>query len=344
MSGPTRVAVVGLGYWGPNLVRVLADRSDIELAWLCDLDAERLATMARRHPATRMTTSYDDVLGDEDVRAVFLATPVFTHFDLASLGLRAGKHMFVEKPLAASSAQADELLLLSDEQELTLMCGHTFLYSPPVRAVRALLDRGELGDVFFVSSSRVNLGLHQRDASVIWDLAPHDFSILLYWFDELPVKVRAEGRDSIVSGVTDVAFVTLTFPSGLLASVELSWLAPSKLRRTVIVGSRKMVVYEDGAPEAIRIFDHGVVYRDPGTFGEYQLSYRTGDILSPRLDTVEPLAAEVEDFVASVRGERERICDRRATQVVRLLEAAAASLEAGGPIDARPPEVAGGLP
>jgi predicted dehydrogenase len=224
------------------------------------------------------------------------------------------------------------------------MCGHTFLYSPPVRAVRALLDRGELGKVFFVSSSRVNLGLHQRDASVIWDLAPHDFSILLYWFDELPVKVRAEGRDSIVRGIADVAFVTLTFPSGLLASVELSWLAPSKLRRTVVVGSEKMVVYEDGAAEAIRIFDHGVVYRDPDTFGEYQLSYRTGDILSPRLDTIEPLAAEVGDFIASVRGERERIRDRVAADVVRLLEAAAASLEHGGAEDVRPAKVAGGLP
>jgi predicted dehydrogenase len=343
-DGPTPIAVVGLGYWGPNLVRVLADRGDVELAWLCDLDAGRLATLARRYPGTRMTTSYDEVLADDGVRAVFLATPVFTHFDLASLGLRAGKHMFVEKPLAASSPAADELLRLADEVELTLMCGHTFLYSPPVRAVRALLDRGELGKVFFVSSSRVNLGLHQRDASVIWDLAPHDFSILLYWFDELPVKVRAEGRDSIVRGIADVAFVTLTFPSGLLASVELSWLAPSKLRRTVVVGSEKMVVYEDGAAEAIRIFDHGVVYRDPDTFGEYQLSYRTGDILSPRLDTIEPLAAEVGDFIASVRGERERIRDRVAADVVRLLEAAAASLEHGGAEDVRSAKVAGGLP
>ena len=161
------------------------------------------------------------------------------------------------------------------------MCGHTFIYSPAVRAVKAMLEQGELGELFFVSSSRVNLGLHQQDISVIWDLGPHDFSILLYWLDEMPAKVRAVGRDSIVKGIPDVAFITLDFPSGLLANVELSWLAPSKLRRTVLVGSERMVVYDDGSTEPIKVFDHGVVYEDPETFGEYHLSYRTGDIVSP---------------------------------------------------------------
>ncbi len=201
---------------------------------------------------------------------------MFTHFDLASRSLDAGKHTFVEKPLAPSSELACELLRRARAQDRVLMCGHTFLYSPPVRAVRDLLRRDELGEVFFVSSSRVNLGLHQPDVSVIWDLGPHDFSILLYWLEEVPSTVRAIGRDSIVSGIPDVAFVTMTYESGIVANVELSWLAPSKLRRTVVVGSRKMVVYDDGSAEPVRVFDHGVVYKDPETFGEYKLSYRTG--------------------------------------------------------------------
>ena len=211
------------------------------------------------------------------------------------------------------------------------MCGHTFVYSPPVRAVKGLLERRELGDVYFISSSRVNLGLHQPDVSVLWDLGPHDFSILRYWLDEAPRSISAVGRDSIVDGIPDVAFVNVEFPSGTLANLEMSWLAPSKLRRTVLVGSEKMVVYEDGAPEQVRIFDHGVVYEQPETFGEYQLSYRTGDIVSPKLEGTEPLALEVEDFIRAARRHRApaghiELC----RDVVRMVETAEASLLAGG--------------
>jgi len=207
----------------------------------------------------------------------------------------------MEKPLALSLAEAEELIALARRERLVLMCGHTFIYSPPVRAAKALLDHGEIGDVLFVTSSRVNLGLHQRDVSVIWDLAPHDLSILRYWLDEVPHTISAIGRDSIVSGIPDVAFLTMQYPSRVLANVELSWLAPSKLRRTVVVGSRKMLVYDDTSPEAIRLFDHGVVYEDPESFGAYHLSYRTGDIVSPKLDTAEPLAVEMEAFAHAVR-------------------------------------------
>jgi len=326
-----RVAVVGLGYWGPNLVRVLAERTDVEVAWICDIDPERLITLTRRYPRVRPTSDLDEVLADVSLDGVLLATPVFTHYDLGRRCLEADKHAFVEKPLASSSEQAVELIDLAVSRERVLMCGHTFLYSPPVRAIRKLIQRGELGDLFFISASRVNLGLHQRDISVIWDLAPHDFSILLYWLGMPPHKIRATGRDSIVPGIADVAFVTMEFPSGLIANVELSWLAPSKLRRTVIVGSQKMVVYEDGSPEAIRIFDRGVVYKDPQTFGEYHLSYRAGDILSPHLDNDEPLALQVADFVRALHtGERPDYKLALATDVVRLAEAAEASLESGG--------------
>ena len=332
MIGATvNLGLVGLGYWGPNLLRVLGDMPDVDIAWLCDRDEDRLAQFARRRPTAACTTEYEDLLDDPRLDAICIATPIATHFELARRALAAGKHVFVEKPLAGSSIEADTLLAEADGLGRVVMCGHTFLYSPPVRAVKAMLDRDELGTLFFISSSRVNLGLHQRDVSVIWDLGPHDFSILLYWLGELPCSVRAVGRDSIVPGIADVAFITLTFPSGLVANVELSWLAPSKLRRTVLVGKEKMVVYDDGAAEPLRIHDSGVVYRDPETFGEYHLSYRTGDIVSPRLETHEPLRRELEDFVGAVqRGEPFVEHSILARDVVRLVEAADTSLLSGG--------------
>jgi predicted dehydrogenase len=331
LDRPLVAAVVGLGYWGPNVLRVLADDIDVVVKWICDTDEARLARFAHRHPGVRPTTEIGQVLSDPEVDAVYLVTPVFTHFDLTSASLRAGKHTFVEKPLAPSPRLADRLIALAHERERVLMCGHTFIYSPPVRAIKKMLRDRRLGDVYFVSSSRVNLGLHQRDVSVVWDLGPHDFSILLYWLEETPATIRAIGRDSIVHGIADVAFVALTFPSGVVANVELSWLAPSKLRRTVVVGSDKMAVYDDGTAEPVRLFDHGVVYRDPETFGQYHLSYRTGDIVSPKLDTHEPLVAELADFATAVRtGERLRWQEGLARDVVRMTEAADRSLKMGG--------------
>jgi predicted dehydrogenase len=323
--------VVGLGYWGPNLVRVLVERTDVELRWICDTDMSRLERYGRRYPSVRLTQELDEVLDDPDLDGVLLATPVFTHYELGRRCLDAGKHTFVEKPLAHSTARAEELIALAGERDLALMSGHTFLYSPPVRAVRELIASGALGQLYFVSASRVNLGLHQRDVSVIWDLGPHDFSILLYWLGHAPDTIRATGRDSIVPGIADVAFVTMEYGSGLIASVELSWLAPSKLRRTVIVGSKRMVVYEDGSAEAIKVYDRGVDYKDPETFGEYQLSYRSGDILSPRLSTEEPLALQIADFVRAIRGPgRSELNHGLALDVVRLAEAAHASLARRG--------------
>jgi predicted dehydrogenase len=327
------VAVVGLGYWGPNLLRVFFDVPGARVTHVCDLDADRVNLFAGRYPGVQATKDFDAVLEDPEVDAVVLATPVFTHFDLALRCLEAGKHTLVEKPLAPSAEKADALVEKATAVDRVLMCGHTFVYSPSVRAVKGLLDRRELGDIFFISASRVNLGLHQRDVSVIWDLGPHDFSILLYWLDERPEWVSAVGRDSVVPGISDVAFINLKFPSGILANVELSWLAPSKLRRTVIVGSEKMVVYEDGAAEPVRVFDSGVIYKDPETFGEYQLSYRTGDILSLRTDTVEPLNAELQDFISAVRHGTTPAADSGlARDVVRLTEEADRSLGEGAAI------------
>jgi predicted dehydrogenase len=328
---PLRIGLVGLGYWGPNLLRVLGDIEDVEVRWLCDLDELRLERWSRRYPGARATDDCAQLFDDPELDAVVIATPPFTHHELASRSLLAGKHTFVEKPLATTSADAEELQDIAFERNRVLMCGHTFVYSPPVREIGRLLDDGELGELFFISSSRVNLGLHQPDVSVIFDLGPHDFSILRYWLNEMPESISAIGRDSIVAGVPDVAFLTLRYPSGLLVNLEMSWLAPSKLRRTVLVGSDRMVVYEDGAAEPVRIFDHGVVYKDPESFGEYHLSYRTGDIVSPRIDTSEPLAIQLHDFVSSIRrgtappGHLDLCLD-----VVRLVEGAEASLRQGG--------------
>jgi predicted dehydrogenase len=325
------VAVVGLGYWGPNLLRVLADNLDAEVLWLCDLDEERLVKYGRRYPAAGVTTSVDRVISDPRVEAVVIATPLNTHYELAARVIEAGKHAFVEKPLATSCQLVDDLVEMACARRRVLMCGHTFIYSPPVRAVKSMLKEGTLGEIYFVSSSRVNLGLHQRDTSVIWDLGPHDFSILLYWLGEAPTSVRTVGRDSIVKGIADVAFISLQFASGIIANVELSWLAPSKLRRTVLVGSERMVIYDDGALEPVRVFDSGVVYRDPETFGEYHLSYRSGDILSPKIDSDEPLALELADFLKAIRAEHNTpVNTSLARDVVRIVEAADWSLREGG--------------
>jgi predicted dehydrogenase len=328
---PVGVAVIGLGYWGPNLLRVLSDKPEAEVRWICDLDRDRLQRYRGRYPSTRITTHIERVLADPDVETVIIATPVHTHYALAAQALEAGKHVFVEKPLAPSSEMADDLALMAAERDRVLMCGHTFIYSPPVRAIKRMLEAGTLGEIYFISSSRVNLGLHQRDVSVIWDLGPHDFSILLYWLSELPTSVRAVGRDSIVKGIADVAFVTMSFASGIVANVELSWLAPSKLRRTVLVGSERMVTYDDGAVEPVRLFDSGVVYKDPETFGEYHLSYRSGDIVSPKIESHEPLSLELADFLDAIRsGERLAFHTALARSVVRVVEAADQSLKLGG--------------
>ena len=245
--------------------------------------------------------------------------------------LEAGKHVFVEKPLATSSDQVRDLMSIADDTGRVLMPGHTFLYSPPVRAIKELIDAGELGDIYFVSSSRVNLGLHQTDVSVVWDLGPHDFSILRYWLDELPAQVSAVSRACIIPGNPDVAFIALSYPSGTLVHSEVSWLAPSKLRRTAIVGSQKMVVYDDTSIEPVRIFDSGASLPDPGSFGEYQLSYRTGSIVSPQLAATEPLALELQNFAAAIlRGEPLVSSAEVGLDVIRTIEAVDRSLQSGG--------------
>ena len=316
-----RVGVVGLGYWGPNLVRVIHESAVAEVAWMCDLRPEALDSLGRRFPAVRQTQDVDEMLADENVDAVAVVTPVSTHHDLAMRALNAGKHVFVEKPLAASSDLAVDLIRAAYERELVLMPGHTFLYSPPVNRVRELIRAGDLGDIYFISMSRVNLGLHQSDVSVIWDLGPHDFSILLYWLDERPSHVSSAGR-ACIDTKEDVAFITCAFGSGTIAHVELSWLAPGKLRRTTVVGSKKMVVYDDCSNEPVRVYDAGVMPRDPESFSEY-LKYRTGDIVSPHIESCEPIALQMDDFCRAIStGTTPTSSARLGLDVVRMIESA----------------------
>jgi predicted dehydrogenase len=328
---PVRTAVVGLGYWGPNLVRNLHELPDADLVAVCDLREEALTKIRLRYPAVHATTKLEDILADDSIEAIVFATPVSTHFPFAAAALKAGKHVFVEKPLAVSSEEVNGLIALADRHERVLMPGHTFLYSPPVNTIQDMIVSGDLGDIYFISTSRVNLGLHQPDVSVAWDLGPHDFSILRYWLGESPTHVSALSRSCVIPGIPDVAFINMEFGSRTIAHVELSWLAPSKLRRTTVVGSEKMVVYDDVSTEPVRVFDSGVMLRDPQTFGEYRLSYRTGDIVSKQVDVTEPLLLELADFCEAVRlGTVPRSSREIGLDVVRMIEAVDRSLEADG--------------
>jgi predicted dehydrogenase len=319
---PVRVAVVGLGYWGPNLVRNLEEHPNAELVAVCDKRVDALSKLSRRYPSLKMTTELDDILSSDEIEAVAIATPVSTHHPIASAALAAGKHVFVEKPLAASTAEALDLARRASHSGRVLMPGHTFLYSPPVNCIRDLLQGGELGDIYFISMSRVNLGLHQSDVSVAWDLGPHDFSILRHWLGESPCAVTAASRGCVIPSIADVAFITLEFPSGVMSHIELSWLAPSKLRRTTIVGSRKMLVYDDTSNEPVRVFDSGVNVPNPESFGEYNLTYRSGDIVSPHIPASEPLLLEMGDFCDAIRLNRvPRSSQELGIEVVRMIEA-----------------------
>jgi predicted dehydrogenase len=328
---PVRVAVIGYGYWGPNLVRNVMDRPELELAALCERDAKPAEAFSRRFRDVPVFGDIEAVLEDPTIDAVLVATPPRTHHRLADAALRAGKHVLVEKPLARSAAEAQDLIDTADANGLVLMPGHTFLYSPPVNKIRDLIRQDMLGEVYFVTSSRMNLGKYQPDG-VICDLAPHDISILLYLLEQPVTQVSASARSVFQDGIPEVAFLTLTFASGVTANVQISWLAPRKVREMVIVGSQRMVQYDDiAADEAVRVFDRGMDFKEPANFGEHQLSYRSGDIVIPRVDAAEPLNLELADFAhAILTGEAPRSHAQLGFEIVATIEAAEASLRRGG--------------
>jgi len=328
----TTLAIVGYGYWGPNLLRNFMEVPECRVKYVCDSSAVQLRKVALKYPHISLTQSFDEVIDDDEVDTIVISTPISTHHHLAKKALLRGKHVFVEKPLTADSASAEELVRLAEMQQRVLMVGHTFKFSPPVVKIKELIDSGELGDIYYISSSRVNLGLHQADVSVIWDLAPHDFSIIFYWLGEEPSQVYAFGRGCVKPDMPDVAFINLAFESGTVAEVQLSWLSPVKLRRTVIVGSKKMLIYDDTeSVEKVKLFDHGVNFVEPSSFEEFQLSYRSGDIVSPHLDNYEPLYAEAKHFLECIReGKRPRTDGVDGLHVVRALEKAEDSLKKNG--------------
>ena len=328
------VGVVGLGYWGPNWVRNLHQSQAARRIVACDLDQKRRTHVSQLYSDLETTSHFEDLLNDDDIEGIVVATPVGTHYGMAKRALDAGKSVLVEKPMATSNEDANDLVKTAREKNLILMVGHTFEYSAPVLKMHDIIASGELGDVFYISSVRANLGLFQRDVNVTWDLATHDISIILNLMGgHEPEAVSCQGESHYGQGVEDVAMITLRFERNVIAFIHVSWLDPDKIRRTTVVGSRKMLVYDDTAPqEKIRIYDKGVTaqkYYD--TFGEFQFSYRYGDIQIPRIEEKEPLFCECEHFVKCIKsGETPNTDGVNGARVVNVLEAANYSLRRGG--------------
>jgi predicted dehydrogenase len=324
-------ALLGYGYWGPNLARNLHHRLGTQWVACADLDPARRAEVARRYPWVRTLADPAEAIGDPDVGALVIATPVRTHAGLVQAGLAAGKHVLVEKPLALSTAEAVALAEQADRAGLVLVVGHTFEYNPAVTKIRALLEAGELGDLWYLHSQRVNLGRIQSDVSALWSIGPHDVSIANFLVGSAPRWVSARGARYLHSEVEDVVFATMGYDSGALAHLHVSWLDPSKVRRTTLVGSRRMVVFDDLDSEAkLRVYDKGA---DPvqGGYGEYQFRLRAGDIHVPRTDLTEPLALELDHFLeCCATGQRPRSDGWSGVRVVAALEAAQRSLDKGG--------------
>ena len=329
MTKTIRVGVIGAGYWGPNIVRNLHEAPGAEAVAVADLATERLDAIRKRFPAVRVTTDYRELLSDDSIDAICVVTPVGTHRKLAEEAFAAGKHVFVEKPLAKTVSDAEAIVRAAERAGKTLMVGHTFVYNPAVEIVKGILDSGGIGKVHYLDSQRVNLGLHQFDINVLWDLGPHDVSIALYWLDEEPEWVQCSGACFVQDGIEDVVFLMIGFPSGAIAHAHLSWLAPSKLRTTTVIGSQKMVIYDDNqAVEKVKVYDQGVEKLESD---ELRRSYRAGDIHSPRVPMTEALQIEMRHFIDCVRdGKKPRSDGEAGLMVVRVLELAMRSLRSGG--------------
>jgi predicted dehydrogenase len=319
-----KVGVAGLGYWGPNLARNFDELAD--LVWLCDLSEQNRATFASRYPHARITGDFDELLADPELDAVVVATPVPTHYDLARRTLAAGKHVLVEKPPAMRASEMDELVALAEERDLVLMPGHLLLYHPGVLKLKQLIDAGELGDVLCVYGNRQNLGIVRTHENALWSLGVHDLSVILYLVGEEPVEAIAHGRDFLTPGVEDVVFCYLRFPSGKIAHMHLSWLDPHKMRRLTVVGSEKMVVFDDMELERKVTIYEKAPWKRAETYGEWQT--RSGDISIPKIPTDEPLKLECRHFLQLVDGDGDRRkVARDGAMVVRALERLTDSLQ-----------------
>ena len=327
-----RVGVIGYGYWGPNLVRNLSDVDGVEVAWCADQRADRRAAAQKRYPTITVTESLSDIFDDPKLDAVVIATPVGTHFALARQALERGKHVLVEKPMTRTVAEGQQLVELAQRKGLVLVVDHTFIYTGAVRKIKEIIEAGELGDLYYFDSVRVNLGLFQHDVDVLWDLAPHDLSILVYLIKEWPKYVSVVGADHTGSGFADMAYMTLHFENHFMAHVHVNWLSPVKVRQILIGGSRRMLVYDDMEPsEKVRVYDRGIRVTTQESIYRTLVDYRTGDMWAPKLEFREALAVECEHFVDCVRFHKVPCTDGAAgLMVVRLLEAASQSLADAG--------------
>ncbi len=327
-----KVAVIGCGYWGPNIVRVLYEDSNWDLKYCCDLDPQNLNRLTNKYSEIKTIQDSNIIFNDPTIQAVFIATPLPSHYSLVKKSLLAKKATFVEKPFVDNIENGKELVEIAKKNNLPLSVGHIFEHAPAVVKIKELLDSKEIGEIYYIASTRVNLGIHRGDGSVIWDLAAHDLGTIFYWLGEEPISIQAVGKGSIIKENPDIAFVTLRFPSDILVNIQVSWLAPSKLRDIVIVGSQKMIVYNDTDPvEKVKIFDKGVKSLEHSSFGEFQLSYRTGDISIPIISNAEPLKEEITHFYKCIKnGDTPKTDGVAALRVVKYLKLAEESLENDG--------------
>jgi predicted dehydrogenase len=328
-----KVGVAGCGYWGPNLIRNFRSLPDCQLKMMCDLNTDRLKHLKLLYPEVSRATDYDHMLNGINLDAVVIATGISSHFPMAKASLLAGKHTFIEKPMASSVEQCEELVALAQKNGLILMTGHTFLYSPVVRKIKDIIDKGDIGEIRYISARRLNLGLFQKDINVAWDLAPHDLSIILMLIGEMPQTVNCRGSAHVTPGIEDVTTMCLSFSNQRSATIQSSWLDPRKVREMTIVGSKRMIVYDDLAPlEKIRVFDMRVE-RPPhyDTFGEFQYAYHYGDMYAPYIKQEEPLKTECQHFLDCIRtGSEPMSGGLRGTELVKILEASSESLRQGG--------------
>jgi predicted dehydrogenase len=328
-----KVAIVGGGYWGQNLIRNFWEVDEAELTFVCDLDPKALARAQRRYPTAQVTRHYRELLDSPRVDAIVLATPVSTHYEFARQALLAGKNVLVEKPLARSTAEVLDLMELAEQQHKLLMVDHTFLYTSAVRRMKELITRGDIGDMLYFDSVRINLGLVQSDINVMWDLAPHDFAILNYLVDSDPVAISAVGARHLGCPYENIAYITARYESSLIAHFHVNWLSPVKVRTTLVGGSSKMIVYDDmESTEKIKVYDRGfTVNHDPERREKLLTGYRNGDMLAPNLETTEALRLMARDFTCAILENRQPLSDAiSGYRVVRLLEAAQQSIEKNG--------------
>jgi len=327
-----RMGVIGYGYWGPNIVRNFSAGDGCRVVGICDGKPEALKRASKAYPQVKVTSDYEELLSSAEIEAIAIITPVFTHFEIAKKALLLGKHVFVEKPFTYNASEAEELVDLADKKNLKVMVDHTFLFTGAVRKIKQLIEEGILGDLLYFDSIRVNLGLFQHDVNVIWDLAPHDLSILDYLVKEKPSAVVATGESHFNRGLEDMAFLTIYFPQKIIAHVNVNWLSPVKIRTTLIGGQKKMLVWNDLLPDdKIKIYDKGVETRTKEGVYELLVSYRSGDMWAPRLDQGEALRLEADHFVDCILHDKVPINDGHSGwRVVKMLEAANLSLKNRG--------------